>query len=360
MTIPLHPSPPQPSRRGPLSYRLSRQPAAHTSARGLAAAALLLAAAAAPAQVFKDPALQALLTAERLSDLETTSSQRLATNPDDAQAVLGLAMAAMASNDGPRREATIRRAETCIKLNPQAAECHYALGTVLGVHAMGQGMVKMASSVGTVKAALQESLRLAPTWYPARSAVVEFYLQAPGLIGGSTAKAAEAARAAAKPEQARALEARVALEDERFDGALAGLYSVQPGADSALADDVQQWTARAGFGLLGKGEAAKAKSVFERLLREQPTQAVAAYGLGRSQLELGATAEATRLFEQAAKLKGAAQLPIDYRLGLALQAQGQTEPARAAYARFVAAGRGQGKSLDDARKRLAQLGGPPG
>lgn len=360
MTIPLHPSPPQPSRRSPLSYRLSRQPAAHTSARGLVAAALLLAAAAAPAQVFKDPALQALLTAERLPDLETTSSQRLATNPDDAQAVLGLAMAAMASNDGPRREATIRRAETCIKLNPQAAECHYALGTVLGVHAMGQGMVKMASSVGTVKAALQESLRLAPTWYPARSAVVEFYLQAPGLIGGSTAKAAEAARAAAKPEQARALEARVALEDERFDGALAGLYSVQPGADSALADDVQQWTARAGFGLLGKGEAAKAKSVFERLLREQPTQAVAAYGLGRSQLELGATAEATRLFEQAAKLKGAAQLPIDYRLGLALQTQGQTEPARAAYARFVAAGRGQGKSLDDARKRLAQLGGPPG
>ena len=88
---------------------------------------------------------------------------------------------------------------------------------------MTQGMVKMASSVGTVKAALIESLRLAPQWYPARSAVVEFYLQAPGLIGGSTAKAIEAARTAAKPEQARALEARVALEDERFDAALPGL-----------------------------------------------------------------------------------------------------------------------------------------
>ena len=287
------------------------------------------------------------------------SAQRLATNLDDAQAVLGLAMAAMAGKDGPRREAAIRRAEACIQLSPQAAECHYALGTVLGVHAMGQGMAKMASSVGTVKAALQESLRLAPTWYPARSAVVEFYLQAPGLIGGSTAKATEAARAAAKPEQARALEARVALADERFDAALAGLYSVQPGTDSALAAEVEQWTAQAGFGLLGKGEAAKAKSVFERLLREQPTQAVAAYGLGRSQLALGETAEATQLFEQAAKLEGAAQLPIDYRLGLALQAQGQTESARAAYARCVATGRGQGKSLDDARKRLAQLGGPP-
>jgi len=248
--------------------RVAATARAGTGTRALAAAALLLAAAAAPAQVFQDPALQALLSAER----------------------------------------------------------HYALGTVLGVHAMGQGMVKMASSVGTVKASLLESLRLAPLWYPARSAVVEFYLQAPGLIGGSTAKATEAARTAAKPEQARALEARVALDDERFDAALAGLYGVQPGTDSARADDVQQWTAQAGFGLLGKGDAAKARPVFE----------------------------------QAAKLKGAAQLPVDYRLGLALQAQGQTEPARAAYARFVAAGRGQGKSLDDAKKRLAQLGGPTG
>ena len=353
---------PSPSlRRPPWPQAVSnRAPAAAVACvRSLAAAALLLAATAAPAQVFKDPALQALLAAERMSDLETTSTQRLAARPDDAQAVLGLALVAMTGNDGPRRETTIRRAEACIKLTPLAAECHYALGTVLGVHAMNQGMVKMAASVGTVKAALQESLRLAPQWYPARSAVVEFYLQAPGLIGGSTAKAAETARTAAKPEQARALEARVALEDERFDAALAGLYGVQPGTDSALADDVQQWTTQAGFGLLAKGEAAKARPVFERLLREQPTQAAGAYGLGRSQMALGAQAEAGRLFEQAAKLKGAAMLPIDYRLGLALQAQGQTEAARAAYARFVAAGRGQGPSLYDARKRLAQLGGPP-
>ena len=49
-------------------------------------------------------------------------------------------------------------------------------------------------------------------------------------------------------------------------------------------------------------------------------------------------------------------LPIDYRLGIALQAQGQAEAAKAALARFVAAGRGSNKSLDDARKRLAQLG----
>jgi predicted Zn-dependent protease len=150
----------------------------------------------------------------------------------------------------------------------------------------------------------------------------------------------------------------VALDDGRFDAALAGLYGVQPGADSALADDVTQWTVAAGFGLLAKGQAGQARPVFERLVREQPGQAIGAYGLARVLVEQGALADAVRLYGQSARLKGAADLPVDYRLGLALQAQGQNEAARAALGRFVAAGKGSGKSLDDARKRLAQLGGP--
>ena len=329
----------------------------------LAGALLVGLAQPAAAQVFQDAALQALYAAERMADLEAAAQQRLANRPDDAQAVLGLALAALAGDDSARREAAIRRAESCIKHSAQAAECHYALGVVLGVQAMSQGMLKMASSVGTVKAALLDALRLAPQWYPARSAVVEFYLQAPGMIGGSSAKAAEAARGAPQPDQARALAARVALDDEQFDAALAGLYAVQAGPlaalDPALADDVQQWITAAGFGLLAKGQAAQAKPVFERMQRDHPTQAAGYYGLGRVQHGLGAPADAVRSYEQGARLKGAAVYPFDYRLGLALQALGRSEPARAALTRFVAAGKGQAKTLDDAKKRLAQLGSPP-
>ena len=36
------------------------------------------------------------------------------------------------------------------------------------------------------------------------------------------------------------------------------------------------------------------------------------------------------------------------------------EPAKGALARFVAAGKGNGKALDDAKKRLVQLGQPAG
>lgn len=324
-----------------------------------AAAILALLAGNAHAQLFKDPALQALYDAERVAELDATARKRLADKADDAQAVLGLAMAALQGQEGPRREAAITRAQACIKAQPQAAECHYALGTVLGVHAMGQGLMKMAASVGTVKDALLQALALAPQWWPARSAVVEFYLVAPGMLGGSTSKAGEVARAAPRPAQVKALEARIALADERFEQALATLQGLQPGTDSALAEDLAAWTASAGFALLGKGQAAQARPVFERLLRDQPQHAVGAYGLGRLLQEQGASAEAIKWLEQAARARGAAQFPIDYRLGLALQAEGRAEPARAALGRFVAAGRGSGKALDDARKRLAQLGGAP-
>lgn len=97
-------------------------------------------------------------------------------------------------------------------------------------------------------------------------------------------------RTAARADDAQAV-LGLALADERFEAASAGLSALPVGADDRLADDVQQWLAAAGFGLLGKGQAA---------------------------------------------------------------------PAKAALARFVAAGKGNGKALDDAKKRLVQLGQPAG
>ena len=46
-----------------------------------------------------------------------------------------------------------------------------------------------------------------------------------------------------------------------------------------------------------------------------------------------------------------------YRTGIALQNLGRGEEAKAAFARCVSAGKAQKSSLEDARKRLEQLGG---
>lgn len=320
-------------------------------------AALLLAALPAAAQVFKDPALNALYEAERFTDLDQLAQKRLAAQADDAQAVLGAALAAMIGNDGSKREAAIRRAEACLQAAPLAAPCHYALGSVLGIHALQQGMLKALGSVGRVKAALSKAVELEPAWYTARSALVQLYLSLPNMAGGGASRATEVARGAPRPEQARLLEARVAIKQDRFDAALTLLDEVRPGSDGSVADDLQALRVSAGIGLLGEGKRQQARQVFERMMREHADQAAGSYGLARVEIEAGHHAEAVALLQRAAKLKGSDRLPIDYRLGIAEQEQGHADAARAALQRYLALGLGSRGSLEDARKRLAQLGG---
>jgi tetratricopeptide (TPR) repeat protein len=318
---------------------------------------LWLTAPGAHAQMFKDAALETLHLAGKSSELQRLATQRVAAQADDVQAVLALAVTALAGSDATARQSALARAEGCVQRLPQAAPCHYALGTVLGVQAMSEGMLKAARSAGTVKTALMQAQSLEPGWYPARSALVEFYLMAPGMMGGSTSKAAELAASAPVPEQVRALQARVALQDGKAEIALTSLTSLLAVADTELADDVRQWGAQAAFNLLNNGQAPKAGAYFERLSKERPGQATGPYGLARVRTEAGAFEEAIKLFELSATLKGAETLPIEYRKGIALQQAGRSDAAKSAFKTFVAAGKGQKSSLEDARKRLEQLGG---
>jgi len=320
-------------------------------------ASLCLSTAGVQAQMFKDPALESLHLAGKPAELQRLATQRVAAQADDAQAVLALAVTALAGSDPGARQTALARAEGCVQRLPQAAACHYALGTVLGVQAMSEGMLKVARSAGAIKTALTQAQALEPTWYPARSALVEFYLVAPGMMGGSSARAAELAAAAPSPEQARALQARVALQDGKAETALSALTPLLTVADQELADDVRQWGAQAAFNLVNNGHATKAQGFFERLSRDRPGHAVGPYGLARVRTEAGAFDEAVKLFESSATLKGAEILPIDYRKGIALQQAGRNDAARLAFKSFVATGKGQKTSLDDARKRLEQLGG---
>jgi tetratricopeptide (TPR) repeat protein len=318
-----------------------------------AAAGLCLGAAA---QMLKDPALEALYSAERNDELQRVSAQRLTTQPDDAQAVLGLALAALSRDDAPARQTAIRHAESCIDKQPRAVPCQYALGVVLGVQAMSEGMFKAARSAGTVRDALVTANELDPAWYPARSALVEFYLHAPGMMGGSNRKAAELARGAPRPEQVRLLEARVAMVERRFDVALQAFATLPPIADPAVAEDARAWDVQCGLAAIAAGQPAQAH--FERLVRQNPRLPGAVYGLARARAEAGAHEEAVKLYEQAAALKGAEFWPIAYRLGIAQQALGRHDAAKASYTRFIGAGKGQKSALDDAKKRLEQLAGP--
>ena len=322
----------------------------------LAVAATCVQVAWAQGTMFKEPALEALYQAEQHEELLRTATPRLAARPDDAQAVLALAMAALARNNAATRQQALDAAASCVEKQPQAAACHYAQGVVLGVQAMSEGLMKAARSAGTVRQALITAQTNEPAWYPARSALVEFYLLAPGMMGGSTSQAAELARSAPTPEQVRTLEARIAMNDRRFEDGLKLLAGLPAALPPALAEDVRGWGVQCALGMANAGQAAAALPAVEKLVREHPEHAGPVFALARVRAEAGQHEAAVVLYEQAAKLRGAHELPVAWRLGISQQQLGRTEAARASFQRFVAAGKGHKTSLEDARKRLAQLG----
>lgn len=317
----------------------------------------LAATAPASAQVLKDSALDNLYAARKFDELMRVSTQRLAAQADDVQAVLGLALASLTRDDEAGRQTAIRRAEACVERQPKAAACHYALGAVLGVQAMSEGLMRAARSAGTVREALSTAHALEPAWYLARSALIEFYAQAPGMMGGSFSKAAELARAAPVPEQARLLEARVAMLDRKFDAAVQALTALPAQLPAELVGDARGWAVQCTLMMVNAGQATKAQPLAERALRDHPGHAAPAYALARVRGEAGAHEEALNLYERATTAKGAADWPLDWRIGVEQQALGRNDAAKVALNRFVAAGKGQKASLEDARKRLQQLGG---
>ena len=120
----------------------------------------------AQAQMFKDGPLQAVHQQGSPAELQRLATDRLKAQPADSQAVLALALAALQGNDAVARRAAISQAQSCVQQQPQTAACHYALGVVLGVQAMSEGMLKAARSAGAVKTALTQAQVLEPPGMP--------------------------------------------------------------------------------------------------------------------------------------------------------------------------------------------------
>ncbi len=340
---------------------------------------LLLAAAccwaAAPAQAassgFDDAELAPMLAADRAADAERRALERLAARADDAGACLGLVLAGMAQGGGPRLDGWQPRIEGCAQAQPGSAWAQYALGLLLAEQAQRKGMLAGMRLAAPIRDAFAQALAADAGFFPARESLLMFYLIAPSIAGGGRDKAERLAAEieTRAPLQAQALRVRLALADKRWDEAermLAHAGRALAGAGREpreLRESLlQSWQLLAYHYLRDEGavDLARSRALFERIVRDFPERAEGPYGLGRALAEQGQHAQALVWFDKSRALAGALQLPIDYRAGLSLQAQGDKARARAAFERFVAAQpattRQRRAMLDDAKKRLAELG----
>jgi tetratricopeptide (TPR) repeat protein len=75
------------------------------------------------------------------------------------------------------------------KLNPSNADYHYKYGGCLGMKAKDSNKFKALGMIEDIKASFEKAINLNPDHIEARWALIELYLQLPGIVGGSERKA---------------------------------------------------------------------------------------------------------------------------------------------------------------------------
>ena len=253
---------------------------------------------------------------------------------DDADALLILGKIAVVQED----KAASSLLERAVKLKPGRAETHYWLARAYRTELNEASLFGKARVSGKLREHLEEAVRLDPNHHDARMTLIDFFIFAPAIAGGSEAKARE---------QAEAVKQR-----DRFAGhrAFARLYTRQEKPDLArkeLVEAVREepgsalaHATLAGFYAATDKAYAQAFAEADAALKLDPSLMQAWFRVGQA-----AALSGTQLARGAEALKRyVAYRPKDsepslasayYYLGLIHEKDGKRAEARAAYARVL-------------------------
>jgi tetratricopeptide (TPR) repeat protein len=230
-------------------------------------------------------------------------------------------------------EVATRELERATQLAPDRSVYFEWLGNAYGSQAQRANMLKQAGLARKTIAAWDKAVALDPDNLRARENRVQYYLQAPGFLGGSEDRAAaEAAEISRRNPYFGALAtARLHEQKKRYDDAeRTYLAAVRQFPDSMAV------RYRLGFGYQALKQWDKAFSVWDEMLRLRPAEAGALYQVGRtgalSGQRLERAEQALRQYLRAAPGPGdPPAAAAHYRLGMVLQQKGDRAGARAEY-----------------------------
>jgi tetratricopeptide (TPR) repeat protein len=181
--------------------------------------ALLVAACAAPLAIARTlPEVQAMVEAKASGAL--AAAEALAKeSPNDANSWVMLTRARMQAKQA---EKAIAAGEKAAALGPKNAQAFYWLGNAYGNRIGEVGMLSKMTMAPKLRDAFERAVKLDPALLDARSSLIEFYLQAPGAIGGGIDKARAQATAIAKYDRVKGLmaQARIAMHEKKTAEAL--------------------------------------------------------------------------------------------------------------------------------------------
>ncbi len=312
-----------------LSFALLLEPCAARAATVEQATALLVA---------KDPRAEAAITG------------LLKAQPDSADA--HILMARLQLQQGKADDA-VESAEEAVDLDDASAQAHYWLGNAYGSRIGQVGMLSQAMMAPKLRDAFERALVLDPNLHDARGSLVQYYLQAPAIAGGSVDKARAQVQELLKRDPPRGYyeQGQLAMFEKKPAEAVKAFA-----AASAAKPDNATYRMGLGVALQETKQWDAAFALFESWTTREPKVAMAWYQVGRTsalsgqRLHVGAAAlKKFMTFPAAPNLPTAAN--AQYRLG---QVQAHAGDKGAAKASFQAALKAD-PDLADAKAALAAL-----
>jgi tetratricopeptide (TPR) repeat protein len=185
--------------------------------------------------------------------------------PADPLALAALATGALAAE---RFDQAVAAADSAVALAPRLSATQLILGQAYLSHARARPSLGAIGKVKTGRMAVERAIALDPGNLDARHTLLQFLLQAPGIVGGSRDRARSEADEIARRDPARGLLARIEVaEADRKESEMAALFDqaiplIGTGADSA--------------GTLGDRLLAAAGRLRDRELRDALTRRVRA------------------------------------------------------------------------------------
>lgn len=152
-----------------------------------------------------DRAVRSLIDGGHWKQARAILEPRLKANPNDAEAAALLSRVRHQYGD---LEGALPLAETAVRLEPKVADYHWQLAEVVGEMAQRASVLKQFGLGRRFKREAEAAMALDVKHLDAREGMIDFYIQAPGIIGGDRKKADQTAISRASTSKRSAPRAR--------------------------------------------------------------------------------------------------------------------------------------------------------
>ena len=293
-----------------------------------------------------------LLAAGRVDDAITALQGQISARPENAESYNLLCRAYFSVGDWDH---AVSNCDKAVRLEPNNSRYHLWLGRAFGEKASHSSFWTAAGLAKKLRVELERAVALDPRNIDARTDLAEFYLEAPGIVGGGQdkARAAAATLATINPAKAHWVNARIAEKNK--DAARAEKeYQLELEASHGSADawlDIALFYRRSGR--LDKVEEAINHAGRAEVGSRPDVLVDASETLIRAGRNFPFAIQLLRRYLSSSMVEEAPAFKAHYLLGTVLEKQGDKQSAAQEYKASLALARNFGRA-QEALNRLGQ------